>query len=252
MKKFKQDRAWWYRAMKRVMRIAYKEPRFVFLGEPPEKSSIILSNHEGTKSPLSLEIYANFPLRFWGASEMNSGLKTTYRYLSYTYYHQKKHWNLFAARMFCILAAPLSNLFYKGLNLISTYRDARLLKTIRESYDALCEGNNVVIFPEKSDKGYLAELEGFYAGFVVLAGYCLKKGMDLPVYVSYYRKNDGIYVFDAPIKFSELQAKFSTREEIAEYLLNKCNALGKYTVEELDALTSANAAEEDVASTTID
>lgn len=240
MKKFRQDRVWWYRGMKRVMRLVYKKPKFVFLGDAPEKSSIILSNHEGTHSPLTLEIYAQFPIRFWGASEMNSGLISTYKYLSYTFYHQKKHWNLFAARMFCILAAPLSNLFYKGLKLISTYRDANLLKTIRESCVALNEGNNIVIFPEKSEQGYLSELSGFYAGFVVLAKYCLKKGIDLPVYVSYYRKHDGIFAFDAPIKFSELQAKFSTREEIAEYLLNRCNALGKYTAEELEAMQKEN------------
>lgn len=242
MKKFKQDRVWWYRGIKRVMRLVYKKPKFVFLGGSPEKGSIILSNHEGTYSPLTLEIYAQFPIRFWGTSEMNSGLKSTYRYLSYTYYHQKKHWNLFGARMFCLIAAPLSNLFYKGLKLISTYRDANFLKTIRESCAALNDGNNIVIFPEKSEQGYFAELSGFYAGFVVLAKYCLKKGVDLPVYVSYYRKQDGIFAFDAPVKFSELQAKFSTREEIAEYLLNRCNALGKYTAEELEAMQKENQA----------
>ena len=31
------------------------------------------------------------------------------------------------------------------------------------------EGYNIVIFPEDSAKGYLEELEGFFAGFVLMA-----------------------------------------------------------------------------------
>ena len=43
-----------------------------------------------------------------------------YKYQTRVYYHEKKHWNLHLARLFCLLASPLTNLFYKGLNLIST------------------------------------------------------------------------------------------------------------------------------------
>ena len=39
----------------------------------------------------------------------------------------------FLARLFCLLASPLTFLFYKGLNLISTYKDSRLKITLEES-----------------------------------------------------------------------------------------------------------------------
>ena len=68
--------------------------------------------------------------------------------------------------MFCLIASPLTNLFYKGLNLISTYPDGRFRNTIKESLTAINNGENVVIFPEKSTNGYQANLEGFYGGFV--------------------------------------------------------------------------------------
>lgn len=226
MKKFKQKRAAWYRGMKQMMKIRYKKPTFVYLGGKPETSSIILTNHEGTDAPMSLEIYCDFPIRMWGTHEMNSGLKKMYSYQTKVYYHEKKHWNLFGARMFCLLASPLTNLFYKGLKLISTYKDERFFKTIKESFSAISEGENIVIFPEKSPDGYVAELQGFYAGFVVFAEYCAKKGMDVPIYVSYYRLKERIYVFDKSIMFSELKNKFKTRDEIVEFLLNKCNSLG--------------------------
>lgn len=226
MKKFKQKRAAWYRGMKQMMKIRYKKPQFVFLGEAPTKSSIILSNHEGTDAPMALEIYCQFPIRMWGTYEMNSGLKKMYSYQTKVYYHEKKHWNLFGARMFCLLASPLTNLFYQGLKLISTYKDERFFKTIKESYSAITSGENIVIFPEMSPDGYVAELQGFYAGFLVFAEYCYKKGLDTPIYVSYYKKKERVYVFSEPIMFSELKSKFETREAMIDYLLNKCNGLG--------------------------
>lgn len=227
MKKFKQDRALWYRGMKQIMKVRYKRPEFIFLGEQPTNGSIILSNHEGTDAPMSLEMYCQFPIRMWGTCEMNSGLKRMYKYQTQVYYHEKKHWNLHLARLFCLLASPLTNLFYKGLKLISTYHDANFFHTIKESFVAIEKGENIVIFPEKSPDGYEAELRGFYAGFVVFAQYCYKKGIDTPIYVSYFKKKERVYIFDEPIMFSELKSKFDNRDQMAEYLLDRCNKLGQ-------------------------
>lgn len=98
---------------------------------------------------------------------MNSGLKSTYNYLTNNYYTKKKHWNLHLARIFCLIAAPLCNLFYKGLNLISTYPDTRFRKTLKESIKTLQSGTNLIIFPEASENGYFDELTLFHEGSVV-------------------------------------------------------------------------------------
>lgn len=222
-----QKRKWWFRFMKKLMLGRYKEPEFIYLGEKFGNGGVILSNHEGTDAPMSLEIYCDKPLRMWGASEMNSGLIKMYKYQTRVYYHEKKHWNLHLARLFCLIASPLTNLFYKGLNLISTYRDGRFMKTLRESVEAIKNGENIVIFPEVSDKGYLAELEGFHPGFVALCEVCKKKGIDLPIYVTYFRKSDLKYIVDKPVLYSELTANGESREQVIERLLNRCNELGK-------------------------
>lgn len=226
-KKFTQKRKWWYRGLKKMMKSRYKKPEFIYLGEKPTNSSIILSNHEGTDAPMSLEIYADFPVRFWGTAEMNSGLVRMYKYQTRYYYHERKHWNLHLARLFCLIASPLTNLFYKGLNLISTYKDGRFRITIKESLDAIEKGENIVIFPENSEDGYLAELKGFYAGFVMLAEQCLKQNKDMPIFVSYFKVKEKIYVFDKPVLYSKLKEKYKTRDAIIENLLNRCNELGK-------------------------
>ena len=226
-KKLVKKGKWWFRGLKRLMTIRYKAPQFIFLGgEEFENGSLILSNHEGTDAPMSLEMYLNKPLRMWGAHEMNSGLIKMYKYQTRVYYHEKKHWNLHLARLFCLIASPLTNLFYKGLNLISTYKDTRFLKTMRESLAAVKNGESIVIYPEDSAKGYLAQLEGFFAGFAVFAEHASKRGIDIPIVVSYFRKNEKVFVFDKPQRYSSLLAQYGSKENVINYLLNRCNELG--------------------------
>ena len=231
-KKQKAKRKLYFRILKKLMKSRYKEPRFIYLGEKFENGALILSNHEGTDSPMSLEIYCDKPIRMWGTAEMNSGLVKLYKYQTKYYYHEKKHWNIHLARLFCLLASPLTCLFYSGFDLISTYKDTRIIKTLRESIASLKSGDNIVIFPEDSTNGYLPELESFLEGFALLADVCKKQGLDLPIYVSYFRKSDRTYIFDAPIMYSELCAKYKTRAEIARQLCNRCNELGKMQFDE--------------------
>ena len=216
--KKKNKRKWYLRVLKKIMKFINKEPTFVYLGEKIGEGGIILSNHEGTDAPMSLEIYLDANLRMWGAHEMNSGVVKMYKYQSRVYYHEKKHWNLHLARLFCLIASPLTNLFYSGLNLISTYRDGRFKTTIKQSVDAIENGENIVIFPEVSTNGYLAELEGFHEGFVLLAESCLRRGKDVPIFVTYFKKDEKIYVIDKPVNYSVLKEKYKTREEIAKFL----------------------------------
>jgi len=225
--KYKKNRKWWFKLLKKIMKIRYKEPEFVYLGDEIKNGSIVLSNHEGTDAPMSLEIYLDSPIRMWGANEMNSGLIKLYKFQTRVYYHEKKGWNLHLARLFCLIASPLTNLFYKGLNLISTYRDSRFIKTIRESVEAIKNEENIVIYPEDSKNGYLAELEGFFAGFVLVAEACKKEGIDVPIYVAYFRKNEKKYIIDKAVMYSELSKNGDSKEVIAKKLCDRCNELGK-------------------------
>lgn len=229
-KKFRQQRTGWFRGLKKIIKFRIKKPRYVYFGEKPQNGAIIISNHAGSFAPLTTEIYADFPVRFWGTWEMNSGLKNVYKYLTNVYYHQKRHWPLWAARLFCIVAAPLVNLFYKGLKLVSTYNDVRFWKTLKQSVQILEEGSNIVIFPEDSSQGYFNELTSFFAGFASLGELCLKRGMDVPVYVSYLQVKKRVYVYDKPVLYSELKARYATREEMAQALLERCNELGKMDI----------------------
>ena len=224
---YKDIRKPWFRVIKKIMRLFIKETEFVYLGEKITEPTIVLSNHVGTAAPLAWELYGNLPFRFWGASEMNSGLISLYKYQTRIFYHEKKHWNLHLARLFCLIASPLTYMFYKGINLISTYRDIRFKHTITESIDTLDSGKSVIIFPEISDKGYLDVLEGFHQGFTVLGSILLRKGKNIPITVAYYKKSEKRYIVDKPVMLSEIFRNGASREEIAKQLCDRCNYLGQ-------------------------
>lgn len=228
--KFRDIRKPWFRFVKKIMRLFIKETEFVYLGEKIEEPTIILSNHVGTSAPLAWELYGNLHFRFWGAAEMNDSLVSLYKYQTRVYYHEKKHWNLHLARLFCLIASPLTYMFYRGINLISTYRDIRFKKTIDESIKAIEDDKSIIIFPEISDKGYLDVLEGFHQGFTVLGSVLLRKGKDIPITVAYYKKNEKRYIVDQPVMLSDIFREGTSREEIAKQLCDRCNQLGQMDI----------------------
>ena len=228
MKNGKKEKKW-FEFVKKIMRVRYKEPKFIYQGEQLQKGAVIVCNHEGTDSPMAWEMYSGKPISFWGAHQMNSGLKKMYSYQSRVYFHEKKGMNLFLSRLFCLIASPLTNMFYKGLDVISTYEDARLRTTLKESVKRLEEGQNLVIFPEKSNNGYQAKLEGFHCGVVLLLEYLKKKGIDNTVYTAYFNKEKNVCLVGAPKKYSELAEGCESRVEVAEKLCAECNSLGEET-----------------------
>lgn len=217
----------WFLNVQKIIKIFIKRPEYVYLGEKPGPRSIILSNHEAASVPLTMEMYGGLPARFWGAFEMNKNFKTAYQYQTVRYYHGKKHWPLWASRVFCLLATPLTRMFYRGLELISTYPDVRFKNTLSTSIGVLKKGNTLVIFPENSDDGYHKVIKEFRPGAVMLLEQCVKNGLDVPVYVAYYQKKAKRHVFDKPVMVSELLGQGLSRAELCQQLCNRCNVLGQ-------------------------
>ncbi len=225
MKKVKQKRKGWFCALKRFLSLFIKKPKFVFAEKTVLNNSIFLCNHVGALAPLALELYAPFKFRFWGTFEMNSGLRSVYKYLSTVYFYRKKHFGKFRSKITAFFSAPFLTLFYKGLNLISTYRDIRLKKTIKESEETINSGENLVIFPEDSSNGYFDKLTHFYSGFVLLGKTCLKNGIDLDVFPAYYIKEKRVFTVGKPVKFSSLIENNTSKYDVADKMKDQVNAL---------------------------
>ncbi|MGI6072922.1 MAG: hypothetical protein ACOX75_07990 [Lachnospiraceae bacterium] len=208
------------------MKLFMAEPHFEFRGNNPTEPSIILSNHVGMKGPVKWYLYFKLKHKLWGTHEMTEGFLAVHKYLTATYFHRKKHFSPFMAMFIGTIASPFVNMFYKALDLIPTYRDHRFRKTVRSSFAAIRDGYNIVIFPEDSSDGYHDHLTKFFAGFAVFADNCLKKGVDLPVFTSYFKKEENRFIIDAPILFSQLKKNHGSFYNIAAALCNRTNALG--------------------------
>lgn len=220
--------------LKNFLKLFIRKPKFVYLGEKPKENSVILSNHAGASGPLSWEIYYEQPFRMWGTYEMNSGLKSVYKYLSEVYYYQKKHWKKFWAKAFSLIACPFANLFYKGLRLIPTYRDSRFRSSLKESVAVIKEGQKIIIYPEDSSKGYFDNLTSYFAGFFLLGKLCFKQNIDLSFFVAYYIKEKHTIIIDHPIKYSEIKKYENSRDEIAKIMCDRANNLRAEYFEKFD------------------
>lgn len=217
----------WFLNIQKIVKIFVKRPRYIYLGDKPGPQCIILTNHEGASVPLTMEMYGGVPARFWGTFEMDKNFKTAYQYQTVRYYHGKKNWNIWPARLFCLLATPLTRLFYMGLELIPTYPDMRFKNTLSRSIHFLQKGNTLVIFPENSDDGYHKVITEFRPGVVMLLEQCQRHGLDVPVYVAYYKKGTRQHVFDKPATVGQLLGLGLDRRALTERLRSRCNELGK-------------------------
>ena len=75
-----------------INHILVHRPKVKFLGEEfPDEPIILLANHVGKKTPVKIELYYPRDFRMWGTHEMTEGFKAVHKYLTTTYYHQKKH-----------------------------------------------------------------------------------------------------------------------------------------------------------------
>lgn len=217
-----------FNLFKSFLRIFVRKPKFIFLGDEFVDNAIYLSNHCGAKGPLSLELYFPKHFRYWGTYEMNSSFSKRFKYLYLTYFHQKKHICKFLSFLIAIPATPLLTIFYKGLNLISTYPDGRVYSTIKTSMQVLTKDKkSLIIFPENSSDGYHNVLKEFHPGFISIADICLRNNVDLPIYLMYYQKKKRTFIVDKPIMTSKMLESNLSAKEIAEKFKDRCNELGQ-------------------------
>ena len=213
--------------VKKLLKLILRKPKKIInLAGEIDPCSIVLANHNAKVGPLYLELY--FPQKHivWGAGEMLGNYKSRYRYLKDVYYIQKRSFNRFNATIAASFEAFFSMLLYKGMRVLPTYRDSRLLGTINKSITAISEQVPVMIFPENSDKGYFSVMTQFFPGFVLLAqAYEHKTGKKVPIYPVYYHIKKRIMCIGEPVYVGELLKSGLSRRQIAELFKEKVNDL---------------------------
>lgn len=199
----------------------------------PDKA-IIVSIHAAKNGPMSISMsYPKFSA-MWGHHAMLGTYKERFKYLRNVLYIQKMHKNKFISTIKAFYEAFFSIFIYKGMKVIGTYTDMRLLSTIRSSTGVLDENASVIIFPEDSSEGYFDEIKSAFPGFVMLSSlYYSKRGEDVPIIPAYISRKRGKkrLVIGAPRYVHELELVGKSKQEIADILKDDINELYREYIE---------------------
>lgn len=212
-----------WRVTRAILRPFIKK-KVTFLGEGFVNKCIIVSNHDNKSGPLTYDVSLPVNHARWGAGEMLGNYKSRYHYLRDVLYIQKNGKNPVLATIKSIFEAIFSPAIYKGMRVLPTYTDARILATINDSVKILDKDMAIAVYPEDSSKGYFDVMTKFFSGFVLLAQkYYKKTGEDLPVYPVYCSRKNKHIIVGKPVYVQELIKQGLDREAIAQYLCDRVN-----------------------------
>ena len=209
---------------KGLVRIFVRKVRVVVLGEELKEPCIYLSNHANKMGPMIYSMF--FPVYHvkWGASQMLGNYSQRYKYLRDVLYIQKNGTGKKIASFRAFFEAFFSPFVYRGIKLLPTYTDGRLIRTVKKSADLLNMGISLMIFPENSDEGYKDELTSFFPGFYLAAWWYNKThGADIPIRPVYYHKKRRIIAVGEVCRLSDFPV--AKKDEVAAIFLNKVNEL---------------------------
>lgn len=206
---------WFIKLLKKIIKTFSMEPTIIQIEKDLPQIAIYISNHSGASGPLKLSIYFPKILVPWGTHEMTSFYPTRWKYLYHVFYRQKLKYSKLKSFLLASSFGIISKQIYNGVHLIPTYPNILFKKTIKESIEHLNVNNNLLIFPEDSNNGYLEEIESFHAGFVYLAQrYYKENKTHIPIIPTYFNKAERIIIIGRSYtleNFSEIK----NRDEIA-------------------------------------
>ena len=201
-------------------------------GEIP-KRCIFVGNHSGKSGPLGYDMYLPTFTVKWGAYKMLGNYKERYEYLRNVLYLQKMHKGKFYATIKSLFEAIFSPFIYRGIKVIPSFPDARVLKTFSYSLNALDNDMAVMVYPEDSSDGYFDEPIKYLNGFVGLSEFYYKKnGEDLPVYPTYLHLKRKKLIIGKPLYVNKLKKEGLSRSQIAERFRQESNSLYKKFIQE--------------------
>lgn len=190
----------------------------------PEEPCLIVGNHCKMNGPIIAELYIPGKRAIWCAGEMMHWKEVpVYAYQDFWSGKPK------AVRWFYKLLSygitPLSVCVFNNAHTIGVYKDSRILSTFRNSTLALCDGANVVVFPECIE-GYNHIVNQFQEGFVDIATlYHKRSGKELLFVPMYNAPNLKTVCFGKPIRFCADAPKEEERQRICQYLMDSITDL---------------------------
>ncbi len=194
---------------------------------------IFICNHGELYGPVVANVYVPFSFRPWMISELYD--KESFIEYTYTNTFSKQKWIPKKLQMpFTKFLAPIMIWISNSIECIPVYRNKpeELIKTFRESVNAMESGDNLLIFPENPEldgddgKYKLKGTSKFYSGFALM-GQALytkthKKAQFIPVYAN---KELRVISFGKAVEFNPDNKQAEEKLRIVTELENQMNLL---------------------------
>lgn len=222
-----------YKAVKWLVKVCYPKIEVVGAENIPDEPVVIVGNHSQMNGPIACELYIPGHHYTWCAGQMMH-LKEVPAYAYQDFWCHKPKGVRWFYKLLSYLIAPLSVLIFNNANTVGVYRDTRIISTFKNTVSKLCDGANVVVFPEHEVKRNQI-INEFQDRFVDVAKlYYKKTGKELafvPLYIAPKLKK--MYLGE-PIRFRADSPIEEERRRICEYLMEQITdiacALPEHTV----------------------
>ena len=197
----------------------------------PDNPVVFLGNHAEIYGPIASALCFPVPVRFWVISKMMFKKKDVRAYLYENTFSKKTYLPIFVRKLLAWYLGWLSVNVMNALRAIAVYRDSpmKLRQTLRESVEALEQGENLMIFPEHPEgkyvKGGISELS---PGFVMLAEAWWKKtGKKMRMMPVFANREKRTFTFGEEIVYEPENGYAAEQERILEAAYQQLTALSE-------------------------
>ena len=179
---------------------------------------VFLGNHAEIYGPIASALCFPVPIRFWVISHMMFRKQDVRKYLYENTFSKKTFLPVFVRKLLAHILGWLSVNIMSSLRAIAVYRDSpmKLRQTLRESVEALQDGDNLMIFPEHPEGKYVKNgISELSPGFLMLAEAWWKKSeKKLRIMPVYANRDKRTFTFGEEIQYNPENGYASEQERI--------------------------------------
>ncbi len=198
----------------------YPKMEVVGLENLPKEPCVIVGNHAKMNGPIAGELRFPGKKYIWCAAEMMK-LQDVPAYAFQDFWSRKPKSVRWFYKILSYIIAPVSVCVFNNAHTIGVYHDKRVVATFKESIVRLCEGANLIIFPEH-DVPHNHIVCDFQEGFVEVArSYHKKTGQNLAFVPMYLARNLKKIYLGKPVCFCAENPMKEERKRICEHLMDE-------------------------------
>lgn len=216
----------YYKIIRGILRLCFPRAKTVYEEQPDNEPAVFVCNHAAVRGPVMMTLDFKRKHRTWTvhcALDSKKAVSFAYHDILFGESRRCKWFWRMLAHIIAVMLPPL--LIYSDT--IPVYHDKSILKTFKQSIQAMTEGEDLVIFAEspKRFSDYICELQ---PGFVDIARlYYRKTKKALKFYPLYLEKKNAVLSVGKPITYDPDRPLDEQRREITEYLRDSIDRLGR-------------------------